>query len=224
MSEEHASAIYSIWHDPTTYDHLKNGPPYLPDAESHKAVGRPKLSSVQLSEVYSGADSIARSMDHSALVQDYGGQPMAWLAALLAMLRGANFIHLTHNWQSKGPTSYQDHLMFERVYNETLELVDQLAERTVGLGDPVLVDPVLQASHQLGFIQGLYSTAPAQMSADACVRLSLSAVGVVLVTLKTVQEKLSEVGRLTPGLEDLLQSMASRHEEFAYLLNQRLRG
>lgn len=222
--DKHAPSIYAIWHDPTTYDHLKMGPPYLPGGDTSKAAGRSKASSQQLRpivETLSNAGTL-QEVDVSVLVQDYGQQPMAWLAALLAMMRGENFVHLSHHWQSKGPTSYGDHLMFERIYNDLLKLIDKVAERAVGLGSPVLVDPVVQSNHQLAFVHGLYRMAPASMSPDACVLLSLIAVYNVLVHVPIVRSKLSEAGQLTPGVDNLLQEVADHHEEFGYLLKQRL--
>jgi starvation-inducible DNA-binding protein len=39
-----------------------------------------------------------------------------------------------HHWQVSGPTFYSLHLMFDKHYEEQIELVDQLAERVQSLG------------------------------------------------------------------------------------------
>ena len=62
------------------------------------------------------------------------------LSQVLAGLRTASHIHQTHHWQTHGPTFYEDHLLFERLYNEGQGDVDSLAEKTIGLGHFSLVE------------------------------------------------------------------------------------
>jgi DNA-binding ferritin-like protein len=226
----HAESIYAVWHDPTTYDHLRMGPPYLPGPADTKAFGRPKQAngipdSDSLAQVRAliakeaANEEVANVLAHFLL--DYGQHSMAELAALLAFLRAANVLHQTHHWQTRGPQFYGDHLLFERVYNDTLAMIDKLAERTVGAGSPALVNPVIQSTHQLLIIKELYNGAPIEASPDQCALISLKAVLKFLVLQGLVYKVLEGKGLLTHGTDNLLQDIADKHEEFVYLLQQR---
>jgi hypothetical protein len=232
-SGEHADSIYAVWHDPTTYDHLKMGPPYLPDASCSKAVGRPKgASSIpdkdSLAEVRAmvakeaANEDVANVLAHFLL--DYGEQSMAELAALLTYLRALSFIHQTHHWQTQGTAFYADHLLFERLYNETQPLIDSLGERAVGAGTPVLVNPVIQSTHQLLIVKDLYNAAPMQAAPEQCVLISLKGVLRFLVLLRIGYELLEKKGMLSHGIDNLLQGIADVNESFVYLLKQRAGG
>jgi len=226
----HADSIYAVWHDPTTYDHLKMGPPYLPGPHDSKAQGRPKEASEvpdsdSLAEVRAlvakeaANEDVANVLMHFLL--DYGDQSMAELAALLTYLRALGFIHQTHHWQTRGGSFYADHLLFDRLYNETLPLIDKLAERAVGAGTPLLVNPVIQSTHQLLIIKDLYNAAPMQADPDQCVLISLKGVLRFLVLLRVAYELLEKKGLLSHGIDNLLQDVADQSEGFVYLLKQR---
>jgi len=79
-----------------------------------------------------------------ALVSDYQGLPLAELSSLLAVLRSAAIVHQAHHWQTRGIPFEGDHKLYEQLYNESLEMIDQLAERAVGSSSYVLVHPVVQ--------------------------------------------------------------------------------
>jgi DNA-binding ferritin-like protein len=230
----HAESIYAVWHDPTTYDHLRMGPPYLPDASTLKAVGRPKqgsngipdsdsLAEVKALIAKEAADEeVASVLAHFLL--DYGQQSFGELAALLACMRAVNLVHQTHHWQTRGPQFYGDHLMFERLYNETLEMIDTLAERTVGSGTPSLVNPVIQSTHVLLIIKSLYNGAPMEATPDQCALLSLKGVLRSLVLLQLVYGVLEKKQMLSHGTDNMLQGIADKQEDFVYLLKQRVGG
>lgn len=54
-------------------------------------------------------------------------------ALYIASLKALALIHQHSHWTAKGVTFYGDHLLFERLYNDTLELLDEAAEKFVGL-------------------------------------------------------------------------------------------
>jgi starvation-inducible DNA-binding protein len=43
-------------------------------------------------------------------------------------------LYKKHHWQVSGPTFYQLHLLFDKHFEEQVELVDMLAERVQSLG------------------------------------------------------------------------------------------
>lgn len=154
------------------------------------------------------------------MVQDYGGD-LGYMSALLVYLRAAAMIHQTHHWQTRGPSFYGDHLLFERLYNDTIPGVDSVGERTVGLGSPALVEPVRQAKHLAWCIAKCYENTKTDEGPNGMVAISLHVETHVLATIKIVLRVLGQAGVLSDGTENLLQDIADKHEEFVYLLKQR---
>jgi starvation-inducible DNA-binding protein len=56
------------------------------------------------------------------------------LNQLLADTMTLRDLYKKHHWQASGPTFYQLHLLFDKHFEEQLELIDQLAERVQMLG------------------------------------------------------------------------------------------
>jgi starvation-inducible DNA-binding protein len=192
-----------VWHDPTKYDPVRHGPPYLP----------PRLAS----EAKAVARKVARERVDPRIARRIVGSATP-LSAVLAVLRAASFLHQTHHWQTSGPSYYADHLLFDRLYNDSQPFIDQVAERAVGLGSAALVAPTQQAalvSHVLGMVAS--PTAGAGSLVDA----SLKAESLVLSVVGEAIAVLTASNTLTPGVDNLLQGIADLHETFVYLLKQR---
>jgi DNA-binding ferritin-like protein len=154
------------------------------------------------------------------MASEYQGA-LGWLAALLTVLKSASWMHQTHHWQTRGQSYYGDHLLFDRLYNDSVPFLDQVAERTIGLGSPSLVDPVIQAKHLAWCISNCYEGTKADEGPNGMVQLSLQMEQSVLEAIKVVLKELSGAGVLSDGTENLLQGIADKHEEFVYLLKQR---
>ena len=181
-----AGSIWSIWHDPTAYDHMRVGPPYLPGAKQAK-------TATAISE----------------------------LGALLACLRAASQLHQSNHWRTQGKSFYGDHLLFERVYNESLPFIDQIAERAVGQGASMAVSPLIQAQQILGWCGRFVEGQQISDDAEACVATSLNAERAAVRCIDVVYKQLESKGQLSSGTDNLLQGVADKHEEFVYLLQQR---
>lgn len=138
------------------------------------------------------------------------------LTSLLACLKALALQHHHAHVVSKGACSFSDHLLFERLYDITLEHVDSLSERIVGLDRYEIELPVLMVA-----MQDVINTW-AQYADKGYVRQSLEGEKTLLHMLEMVRQKLESKGLLTLGLEDLLGRLASTHEEHCYLLKQRL--
>ena len=63
------------------------------------------------------------------------------LNPLLANTMVLRDLYKKHHWQVSGATFYQLHLLFDKHYNEQVELMDELAERIVALGGVPLAAP-----------------------------------------------------------------------------------
>jgi DNA-binding ferritin-like protein len=218
-------SVFAIWHDPTSYDLMKHGPPYLPaskeikvgsDRKQIKDVVRPlveKTSADALTTILIVAQHIRADLEEL---------PMSHLAALVAFLRAESMMHQAHHWQAFGQNYYSDHLLFERLYNEVIEDIDKLAERMLGSGPTCLANPMYHAKHVSAVAQVLYAGAPSSPSPDENAMLSFRAVLYTLVLLKFTYAQLEERKLLSHGLDNLLQGIADKHEEHVYLLKRRV--
>lgn len=145
------------------------------------------------------------------------------LSVLLAYLRFLNVLHHHHHWVAKGQNSYADHLLFQRLYENVREEVDELAERAIGLGDVETVDLLMQMQSLHAIIKecdGGTSTIGSNVGQLA--RKSLAAEYTFLKVLDMIKGQLDVNGLLTYGLDDLLGEIAGKHEEHVYLLRQRV--
>lgn len=181
------------------------------------------MKSASNPQIQAGIKKEAAVVDQiwQAIMDLYGDAPMVELAALLAILRAEAWIHQAHHWQTRGCSYYGDHLLFERLYNDTNAFVDGLAEKTVGTGHHTLVNPVFQGQHMLSVLQALYAGAPPNPSAEEYAMLSLRTVYRFLAVERLVYEALKAKGQLSHGIDNMLQGIADKHEEFVYLLKQR---
>lgn len=202
----------SVWIDPTDYDVLKHGPDYLPRSLTASVRSRLKKALTLPAEV----------------PPEFEAMQSEWKAAFaaLAILRAASFLHQTHHWETNGPTFYADHLLFDRLYTETQEGIDALAERLVGASD-VGVGAKLQAwlfKFAVDFCSEPLGGSSVSAPTDMMVLVSLQIEVGVLEGLRRAREALERAGKLSSGTANLLDGLADTHETFTYLLGQRLEG
>lgn len=139
------------------------------------------------------------------------------MAALyLASLKAMAIIHQHNHWTTRGSDFYGDHLLFERLYDSTLENVDLAAEKFMGLfGDSVL-DYDLQTDllHKILLKYKNLEGSPESMS--------LAVEKDFLKLSRSVYDCFEKEGKLSLGLDDMIMSIASQREESVYLLQQTL--
>jgi len=132
----------------------------------------------------------------------------------LAYLNALQWSYKTAHWAFK---SYQDHLLFDRLYEAAQEGIDQLAERSVGEWGVVAVDPKVQAG---AFADFLTEVGPALFQNPLAALWDCEQV--LQVLLRDLKEALEQDGKLNLGFDDLLASMSARHDTSRYLLRQAL--
>lgn len=204
MASKFEESVQAVWHDPTSYQHLKHGPPYLPSPVAEPV----KLSTEQKKGVRK------KAADASILLAPSIPElQRSTLPNLLAALQASSMLHQMHHWMCSGPTFFADHGLFERLYNESLELIDQLAERAVGKG------VVLTAGVQAESI-AVYIGAFCNDSTDMVAR-SLKAEYTCLQVTDLCRADLEALDDLSHGLSKLLEDISDQHEVFAYILQQR---
>lgn len=146
-----------------------------------------------------------------------GGEKYAELVVILGALRSLAMVHQTHHWQSHGPNSYSDHLLFERLYTETSDEVDGMAEKIAGLSSISLLALSKHVITLTGFLGALKEGG----TSDSLHRKSLDAEKLLVSLVETVMARLEAKGSLTRGLENLLGGIADKHEGHIFLLKTR---
>jgi len=199
-------ATFVIWQDPSSYNPFFHGPPYLPGMK----VRMDKSASMKT------AHTIASKLAHGEGL----GLPTA-----LVFVRALAQIHQGHHWLTYGDTYYADHLLFERLYNETAEEADQIAEKAVGLGCPKdKLHPGLQASLIAKTVHMFCGDGLAQQEINPHVFMesSLKAEEHFISSLAAIAAEMKNHGELTRGADNLLAGVEDKHESHVYLLKQRL--
>lgn len=215
----HAESIYAMWHDPTTYDHMTMGPPYLPEKKVKLARGTKASIRAVVKKI---ADASPAQQIFSHLVGEYQGIAMAELGALVAVLRAAALVHQSHHWQTRGDTFYSDHKLYEQLYGESLGPIDRLAERAVGSGHRLLVHPVIQAAQVAALVKFFCGDIQIDPTPDEYALTSFMTEAHVLSLMGMAYGALKASSALSPGTDNLLQDIADTHETFVYLLRQRV--
>lgn len=156
------------------------------------------------------------------MLAEWGTVPYGQLSVLLVNLRFLSMVHQTHHWQARGDSFYGDHQLYERLYNMTVKEIDEMAEKSVGLGTDQNVHLPLQVGQLFKLIQGygMSSTIPNQ---SELARRSLIAEVGFLRCAEHCLCSLKESGIMTSGLENMIQGMCDVHEGHVYLLKQRCR-
>jgi DNA-binding ferritin-like protein len=205
--DPYQESLEAVWHDPTSYDALKHGPSYMPKSASQVVTASQKAEARKVA-----VQQVNPKVAHSLFPE------LPPLPALLALLRASSMIHQTHHWQTNGGHYYADHLLFERLYDESQDFIDQVAERAVGTSVPGVVDVHAQAK-VIEFIVGHLcngSTDP-----DEMVNISLRTESLLVQAVDLTIQKLEADGELSNGTDNLLQGISDLHEGFIYLLKQR---
>jgi hypothetical protein len=196
-------ATHVIWQDPSSYNPFFHGPPYLPGMEVH------------MNKAASSRSIVAKVV--SAAGPD--------LSSVLVFLRSLAFIHQSHHWLTFGGDYYGDHLLFERLYNQTTEEIDQIAEKAVGVGAPIQkLHPGLQASLVAQVVASFCGNGVTSGEADdpsSYVMTSLAAERHFIDCMKQIAEGLKATGTLSRGVDNLLAGIEDKHEGHIYLLGQR---
>jgi len=133
------------------------------------------------------------------------------LQSLFAELRALDWCHRAAHWQSSGSTSYQEHLLFERLYGNTVEEIDTFAEKLVGTYGNEAVAPLL------GVVATAWYIKAAGVAGDS-VSTALEAEERFLRHIQGVMDSED----LSVGMENFLGGVADKHETHTYLLKQHL--
>ena len=155
------------------------------------------------------------------MMAEWGNTPYPQLSVLLVHLKYLYALHQNHHWTSMGDPFYGDHLLFQRLYQATVEEIDGLAEKAIGLGNTTNVNLMLQTSQLLKLVTSEGTASMIPTSSDLA-KKSLMAEMNFLKVIDVMISCLQECGLLTPGLSNMLEGIADVHEGHIYLLKQRV--
>jgi len=146
------------------------------------------------------------------LVDDYIGckEEECGLVIALAYLKAETNIFTFAHWKSFGETFYGDHLMMERIYDDSYELIDPIAERIISLSGDIL-DPVNITALSSELFSLLWDGEQIE-NQDDIIKISY----VAALGFKNL------IGSLFEETPDSLGEAEDKHNEFIYLLNGRL--
>jgi hypothetical protein len=148
------------------------------------------------------------------------------LPTALVFVRALAMIHQGHHWLTFGDSYYADHLLFERLYNETSDEVDQIAEKAVGVGCPKdKLHPGLQASLVTKTVHMFCGNGVDVGEGEnpiSYLRTSLKAEEHFISGLAAIASEMKNNGELTRGTDNLIAGVEDKHESHVYLLKQRL--
>lgn len=136
------------------------------------------------------------------------------LTVLIERLRALKWLAWNAHWMASGPTSYSDHLLFERIYDSIDKHVDTVAENLFG-SSPNLAKAAWTLGVQSNVTDHLTSL----------LRTKNQRVGVadVVAAVKSVHAACQDVVNLKANLaaEDFAPNIAKKMETYLYLLQQR---
>lgn len=133
-------------------------------------------------------------------------------AEYVGMLQGLTVIHQTAHWTTKGNNYYGEHLLFDRLYESVEDDLDLAAEKLIGIFGVKFMDPKKHAEYTKNIVDEYDNKDLTERSLEAEVAfLSFS---------EDLYEKIKDNDDMTLGLDDLIMSICSKHEENIYLLRQ----
>ena len=133
------------------------------------------------------------------------------LSYYVAFLRALYQIHQNNHWKCKGTDFYSNHLLFQRLYEETSDNADSAAEKSIGIFKELDTAPEL-----ISKIISKY------LSNDNLLEMSLEAEKDFLDYSRKLYLELKADDDMTLGLDDLIMSISNSHESHVYLLEQAL--
>jgi DNA-binding ferritin-like protein len=125
------------------------------------------------------------------------------------------------HWGTNGENFYEDHLLFERLYNEIAEEVDGLAEKFIGIDSHEIACPIKISKDICDIYENLISDFKITGDPNLFIEHAMFVEKSFLKISESFYDALEEDGLLTMGLDDLLTAIYSKHEDNIYLLKQR---
>lgn len=150
-------------------------------------------------------------------VGDSGLSVETW-QGLLAFDRMLVMTYQTFHWCTKGKDFYEDHLLFERLYNDTSGDIDSIGEKAIGTTQKMAtVDPLESITRMHSKLDEVFS---AKLTPEAFIGVAITLEEEFLGMLGSAN---SEDG-ISIGTQNFIQGLYDKHEDHLYLLKQTVAG
>ncbi len=140
------------------------------------------------------------------LGENVRGASITALNQLLADTMALRDLYKKHHWQVSGATFYQLHLLFDKHYDEQVELMDKIAEHISALGGVQLAAP-----HDVAEATSLARPPKGRKSVPAQITRLLDAHELILIEARRSAKEAAENG--DDGTNDLIVSDVVRTNE-----------
>lgn len=141
------------------------------------------------------------------------------LSWYLGHLRFLYLMYQNCHWQCAGMSFYQDHLLFQKLYEGLLEEIDATAEKIIGVFDTKLVD----FSYQCEIINHMSENVKLDNSVPIhCFKQAIAAETSFMKLTSKLKKALEDEDKLSLGWDDLLAAQANSCEGRLYLLKSSL--
>ena len=142
----------------------------------------------------------------------------------LAIHRMISLMYQHIHWITRGTAFYADHLLYERLYNKVSEEIDTVAEKAVGLSGEESVCPMQTTRLALSLMESLFPEFNIMCDPHELVECLIIMETEFINQSNSLYEKLEREDQMTLGLDDMISSLHSSHEENLYLLKQRYKS
>jgi len=172
-------------------------------AISNKSTNSQLVISESIIDKFFGTKIAADSMDDAAC---------KILSSYLSMLRAMFILHQQNHWDS---LAYQEHLLFQRLYEDVHEMVDEAGEKIIGLCGHAIFENEEDLAKKF---------VPRVKTFSSLIESSLNIERAFQNIAQNVYDTIKEKEMMTLGLDDQIMNHCSRSENHIYLLQQALKG
>jgi len=162
-------------------------------------------------------------VDINVLEDLMGPSPSEILSAYIGFLRAYHFwMHGAHN-VVKGPSFAGDHVViYGKIYNEVQDVIDGVIEKGVGVyQDEAIACPMKITSDAMIILEDWES--PSDQTSERIAALALEYTKHLVSIGEGTAKTLEGLDVLTYGMDNMLAGLVDTHENYAYLLRQRLK-
>lgn len=163
------------------------------------------------------------TVDVNILEDFIAPSPSEILSVYISFLRAYHlWMHGAHN-VSKGPSFAGDHVeLYGRIYNEVQAVIDGVIEKGVGVyQDEGIACPMKITEDAMLMLNEWES--PADQSAERIAKLALEYTKQLVDIGEGTARTLEDMEVLTYGMDNMLAGLVDTHENYAYLLHQRVK-
>ena len=134
----------------------------------------------------------------------------------ISTLKAISIISTHCHWTTSKTNDnfFGNHLMFERIYKESLDNLDQAAEKVIGVFGLDHFDYDLQTSY-LNKLLNKYSSIK-----EEPVKMLIQVISDFIKLSTSIYKYLDENKKMTLGFDDMICAISNTNESFLYLLKQ----